>query len=316
MSRYPLLDQHLPSVAPYLAWWLDGLRLGARAGRAPLARLRVTWDAADGLRGAQGGALPRGALALVVPDADWLNLSVTLPPVAPDEQRRILRHEIADRTPFDPADVEIGWSGGTRAHVVRKASLASARTAAGQQGRTLRWLVRAGAPDTDVIDMMPPRPRPFRAAVLLTALVAVLLLGLLGVVGRDLWRGAQQQRAATAAIQQLTPQATQARALSRQVKQLRADLRPAIPPALLPERAQIYVLLDQLSSAVPDSAYLTGLEFGPSGAVLRGWTDTPEALVRQLEAHEAFTNARLQGPVTAGPEGFRFDIRLEWDTSP
>ncbi|WP_299968739.1 PilN domain-containing protein [uncultured Roseobacter sp.] len=307
MTRYPRLDRHVPSLAPALAWLLDGLRI-APAGRGPFKAPRIALQP-DGRLGAHA-AIGGRAAALVVPAADWLSLQISLPPVETSAQAQIAALEIADRTPFDPADLHMGWRGQGPVHLVRRATVTAALQEARTRGLTLRWLV-AENDETAVIDLAPPVARPFRAALLALSLVVLSLAGITAYVLRDVMALRTTSAALTPQLALAQADGAEARALARQITELQAVQTADLPEILLPGRAPVHVLLDDLTAATPDSSYLSALEITEAGARLSGWSTAPEALVRSLETAPGVVNVRFRGPVTAGEAGFRFELMLD-----
>jgi general secretion pathway protein L len=110
--------------------------------------------------------------------------------------------------------------------------------------------------------------------------------------------------------------ASRSKALQRQVQAGRTLASAAsLPPA---ERAWVtketsasgVIVIEALSRALPDSAYLTELRL--EGATLRiiGLAGDAPALLAPLERSGHLTNVRFFAPTTRGPDGklFRFNI--------
>lgn len=303
MTRYAALDRHVPSLAPYLAWWLDGLRLGRRVrgpGRAPR------------LRAGQAGQPPRQPAALEVPRQDWLTLSLPLPPVPRAAQAGIVKLAVADRTPFDPETLYLGWTAGGAVHLVRRAAVAETVARIEAAGGRLHWLVPEGQSEA-FIDLAPRRERPLRAATSLLALVLLALVSLGLYLALDVAELRRDRAVAEAALAPAQADAAAARALAGEIDALRAAENARLPAALLPDRAPVHALLDRLTAATPDHSYLTALEITEAGAILTGWSMEPETLMRSLAEQDGLANPRFRGPVVSVDGGFRFEIRLDWE---
>jgi general secretion pathway protein L len=116
--------------------------------------------------------------------------------------------------------------------------------------------------------------------------------------------------------------ASRAKALQRQVQAGRTLASAAsLPPA---ERAWVakessasgVIVLEALSRALPDSAYLT--EFRLEGAMLRviGLANDAPALLAPLERSGHLTNVRFFAPTTRGPDGKLFRFYIEARVEP
>lgn len=303
MSRFPFLDRHLPSVAPYLSWWLDGLSLGAQASGPGRAK-RLSADALK--------KPPRGMAALQVPAGDWLTLSLSLPPVARAEQERIIALEIADRTPFGRDALHIDWTANGKVHLVRRTAISAQLDTVQSRGGRVRWLVNQNDPNA-WIDLAPVDRKPLRAAALLTGVCAVALAALAAYVIYDVQQLRDMRNSTQTQVQITRLDAAEMRKITREIETLRLAQSQQLPDALLPDRPPASALLERLSAATPDHSYLTGLEIGEDGAVLSGWSTAPEGLMRALEMDDGFQNLQFRGPVVADEEGFRFEIRLDWE---
>lgn len=116
--------------------------------------------------------------------------------------------------------------------------------------------------------------------------------------------------------------AARAKALQRQVQAGRtAASMASLPPA---ERAWVsketsassVIVMEALSRALPDAAYLTELRL--EGATLRivGLADDAPALLAPLQQSGHLTNVRFFAPTTRGPDGKLFRFHIEANVEP
>ncbi|HEY6256120.1 MAG TPA: PilN domain-containing protein [Xanthobacteraceae bacterium] len=116
--------------------------------------------------------------------------------------------------------------------------------------------------------------------------------------------------------------AARAATLQRQLQGARA----AAPSASLapPERAWALkdtapagvIVLDTLSQALPDSAYLTELTLQKSTVRIVGLTSDAPALIAPLEHFGQFADVRFFAPTTRGPDGRLFWFHIEARVEP
>jgi general secretion pathway protein L len=116
--------------------------------------------------------------------------------------------------------------------------------------------------------------------------------------------------------------AARSKALQRQVQAGRTPASMAsLPPA---ERAWVakevsaasVIVLEALSRALPDTAYLTEIRL--EGATLRivGLADDAPALLAPLDQSGHLSNVRFFAPTTRGPDGKRFRFHIEARVEP
>jgi general secretion pathway protein L len=79
--------------------------------------------------------------------------------------------------------------------------------------------------------------------------------------------------------------------------------------------ASAVVVLEALSRAIPDDAYLTGLRFKGDKVEISGLADDAAALVRHIEQSPQFSRATFTGPTTRGAEA-RESFRIEAQVAP
>lgn len=320
MSNYPWLDQNLPTLSAPLGWFLDGLARQPKPddSQPPRNSPRLIWKN-NSLQGVDIRLSHTGkrSAVLMVPKADWLTLPVDLPPVRRSEQLRILRLDLAERTPFGLEgsfyDVSVAPNQKHLAHVVPQNAVSEALAAADRDGIDVRWLMRSDTTETpyeQTIDLSTQdRPR-FRR--LLTFIGCVAVLGLLTLAGpftsylseRRLLTDAEADVAA------LRPQVDAARALDQQIAERLAIQSNNTSGFLFPNRPPVYAILENLTRTIPDHSYLTELSVEGTQINLSGFSAEPEMLVRALNDAPEFQNARFTGTLNNQAEGNRFSIQL------
>jgi general secretion pathway protein L len=110
-------------------------------------------------------------------------------------------------------------------------------------------------------------------------------------------------------------------ALQRRLQPTRAAPSASLPP---PERAWALkettpagvLVLDALSQALPDSAYLTELTLQKSTVRIVGLTSDAPALIAPLEHFGQFADVRFFAPTTRGPDGRLFWFHIEARVEP
>ncbi|HEU4700016.1 MAG TPA: PilN domain-containing protein [Gemmatimonadales bacterium] len=100
------------------------------------------------------------------------------------------------------------------------------------------------------------------------------------------------------------------------VRQAMRDARAMVEAvdASVPDRGRITRTLAALTSALPDSAYLTSLGFDSAGGVLTGVAPRAAEVLAALDRDDAVVDPRLEGPAVrellGGRERERFTIRF------
>lgn len=266
------------------------------------------------------GARPR-AVALVLPDSAVLVRRLFLPPLTEDEVREALALEVAAVSPFPPGETVWGWQAQMRADrlVVRLALAARGHVAAHLERSRERLQgvqpeVWAEAQAPIVLEGFGERARAQRRAregshlalALATAALLVLALAATPVLQTRLRLLEAQDR--YAALEAETAQIVAAYGeLAKATGQARAI------QAHLHERPNVLHLVDTLTTAVPDEAYLTRLEVHGRQVRMTGQADNASRLMELLSARGAeFRDLRAPFPISraAGAEKESFTIEF------
>ena len=318
---------------------LPGLRWLAPAVRVRLLRAdgrQSDWDVTQGIATpilpGQSGAAAAHALELA-PDR-VLERRLLLPPLAPADLERAVQLEVASASPFPPGQTISGHAatpmpgGACRVDIAitsrQQVEQVLSQTAAGPMPEVWAALPAAGALGSGgalrpvVLQGFGERVRQRAARRILWQRLALLalalaLLGVLIVTPSALLRlRARQGYAAFTAIErQAAPQIAQRETLMRRAERLQAvgqimENQLALPP-----------VLDMLTRAVPDGAWLTMIRVEGSKLTLNGSADDAAALVQRLTAQPGVRSARLTAPATR-PQGANketFAIELTLDTA-
>lgn len=288
---------------------------------------RLVRGQAHAVPGAPGGAeLP----ALQLPAERVLERRLLLPPLAPDDLAQAVQLDVAASSPFGAAQTVHGWSVRRAADQLVQVDVAIASRPQVEQALQAAGFDPAQAPEVWVL---PPaadgasvqpvvlrgfgedrRERLVRQGLTRRLWLLALLLALLAalvITPTALVRArAQQAQQAFAALQkQAAPQLAQREALMQRLARLQAvgqvyQQQLALPP-----------VLDLLTRALPDGAWLTGLRLEGTKLVLNGQADDAAALVQRLAREPGAHDVRLASPATRGAgatkETFIIELRLE-----
>jgi len=324
-------------------WQAAGAALLELPGLRWLApRVAVELRQADGRATAwtlrQGEATPAGAApaagavqAIELPQDRVLERRLALPPLAPADVAQAVQLEVASASPFLPGQTACGHTAVRGEGNVTQVRIAI--TSRQQIDDTLRaaganpeqppevWVVPTGA---DGGAMRPIVLRGFgegrreslarqglawRLGLLLLglALLAALLVTPTALIRM---RAQQAQQSFDALQKQAAPQIAQREALMRRVERLHAvgeqfGKQLALPP-----------VLDMLTRAVPDGAWLTAIRVEGAKLVLNGSADDAAALVQRLSAQPGVHGVRLASPATRGAGATKetFIIEMNLDT--
>jgi len=164
------------------------------------------------------------------------------------------------------------------------------------------------------INLLPVGLRPLRAspAQLVTGLMLCLtvLLGL-GYLGAQVWQRERYVRQISQEIQRLDSEAKSVERLSAMVtkkKQLLATLQSVEAKGL-----RSLPFLRDLTSLVPQDAWLQALNMDPQGVELIGQAGTASALIPALEASPWLDHVEFTSPVTKGQGREQFRIHGAWE---
>lgn len=282
----------------------------AQGDMAELATLPLPLDAnaLDQLLPPSLAALPRW---LLLPAAQVLRRSLTLPAAAGERLREVVGFEIDRQTPFSAAQVHydarvLGRRGDqleTELVAVPRAALDRALAQLGTLAGAL-----AGADVVDAqgraigVNLLPATARsrredPMRRWNLILAATAVLALVAAG------WQLLHNRRAAADAFaHKIEAQAGNARRVAMQREQLTSlvegqaflDRRRAeLPPAI--------AVLDEVTRRLPDDSYLEKLSIEGNQLVLIGLSGNAPALVGRLEGAPIWRKPALTGALQTDP---------------
>lgn len=270
--------------------------------------------------------------ALELPPGAVLQRRLLLPPLAPADLAQAVQLEVASASPFMPEQTVSGHALRAGGDSVTQVDVAI--TSRRQVDDALRAVGADPAqppevwalPATDGAGEGALRPIVLggfgegrREALVRRALaqrLGLLMLGLvllaaLAVTPTALirMRAQQAQQSFDALQKQAAPQIAQREALMQRAERLRAvgehlDRQLALPP-----------VLDMLSRAVPDGAWLTAIRVEGTKLVLNGHADDAAALVQRLSAQPGVHDVRLASPATRGAgaakETFIIELNLD-----
>ena len=277
-------------------------------------------------RGAQAGA-PVPAFAL--PPDRVLERRLTLPPLAPADVAQAVQLEVALASPFGAEQTVFGHSVRRLDQGVLRVDIAITSRQQIEQALQAAGFSPAQPPEVWVVQgaagaALHPivlhgfgegtRERAVRQGLrrrLGLLALALALLAALVVTPTALMRArAQQAQRSFAALQkEAAPQLAQREALMQRLERLKAV------GGLLGEQLAMPPVLDMLTRAVPDGAWLTSLRAEGNKLVLNGRADDAAALVQRLAAQPGVHDVRLASPATrdAGAAKDTFIIELKLD---
>ncbi len=250
----------------------------------------------------------RGRSAIVeLPPERVLARRVDLPALARGDLMRLLRFEIARHFPFpaerahfahrilpkrDPASdrIEIEIVAVARETVAEiRAALAASGIAAS------RIAVQGSAGGPMVLDEEEAAPRGATYRALVAALCALAIAALVSPIVRDRIRLASLAREIAA----ITPAAQSARAARDARRSTQAQL--AAPLRLAAARPPLVAVLDRLTTAVPDGAWLQSLGISGREVTIDGLSPSAAVVALQLEKSGAFANVAFRAPIARDP---------------
>jgi general secretion pathway protein L len=255
----------------------------------------------------------RAPLTVEIPHERILTKRITLPAMAQRELGRILHFEIARHFPFpaervhfrhrvigsggaDRGTIEVEIAAVARAAVdeicqaLAEAGLRPSRVClAGGRGAPPLFLALAGLRRSTAM-----LTRLERALVLSLAALAILAAASPVVSDRVHIAAAERQLAA------LRPQAQAM--LDQRERQRRAAAALAGPLRLAAARPPLVAVLDALTKAVPDGAWLQSLSLTGREIVVDGLSPSAAAVALALENGHAFANLVFRAPITRDPQ--------------
>jgi general secretion pathway protein L len=282
--------------------------LGRRADSA------ISGPVATALRAAARN--PASIVLRLSPD-EVVERTIPIPKGASDVIEPVLRNQMNRIVPWPQEETRFGYTVRQNAagapdqidvrvtattHAVLEAALADARALGIRPG-----LVDYAAPDEPgvgtVLLSLGPDPRLAMARRLNRGLAAVLAICLLtgGAGAFRLWQAKSEQAEVEARIAAVRKHIAEAGNLDAQGAQLREAVA-----ALIQRKAQeppVVRLIDALSRALPDSAYLTELEIQGATARLTGRSDEATGLIAAIEAAPEYEDAGFGAPTTRDADG-------------
>lgn len=271
------------------------------------------------------------AAAEISPD-EVLERHLVLPSLSADDLAQAVRLEVLSSTPFPVDQTVHGWRARAGEGDLMQVDLALTSR---QQGQAV--LQRAGLDEQAEIWLLPADAATAAAPTVplvlrgwgeaarqrasasgqrkvlgWIALLLVLLAALAVTPTLMLHQRAAQAQAALRALQQkAAPQQAQRETLLRSAELLRhvgelARQQLALPP-----------VLDMLTRALPDGAWLNALQVDGDKVVAIGQADDAAALVKHLASQPGVSGVRLSSPATRGPGEAkeRFNIELHADAA-
>ncbi|HUK61564.1 MAG TPA: PilN domain-containing protein [Stellaceae bacterium] len=329
--------KHVPTWARQaLAWWLGELRATAHdaAELFPWGRSdAITVEAGErywivrakgavvgqvdcGDTAAAGTALrhlvPAGrrgrSVAVELPPERVLARRVDLPAVSHGDLARLLRFEIARHFPFPAERAHFahrvlpqrdGGSGRTAVEIVAVAreTVAEIRATLAAAGIAAQRIAIAGASGTAalVLDDGAGAPSGTWHRALAVALAALTLAAIASPIVRDRVRLAAVEREIAAVAQP-----ARAAAAARQSERSAAALI-AGPLRLAASRPPLVAVLDRVTSAVPDGAWLQSLAISGNEITIDGLAPSAAAVALLIEKSGAFTKVTFRAPIARDP---------------
>ena len=311
---------------PALRWVQPAVRVQLRQADGQTSH----WNLAHGVAtpAPAGGEAPVAALQL--PADRVLERRLTLPPLAPAELAQAVQLDVAAASPFGAAHTVYGFSAAPTADGLQRVDVAvtsrqeveaALRQAgadpaappevwvlpAAPSGAVLRPLVLRGYGE-DLRQRLARQGLLLRGALLALALVLLAALALTPTLMLR-QRAIQAQQSFEALQRQAAPQIAQREALMQRLERLQALDK------LLARQLALPPVLDMLTRAVPDGAWLTSIRAEGTKLVLNGNADDAAALVQRLAAQPGVHDVRLASPATRGfgstKETFIIELQLD-----
>lgn len=316
------LRTELPTFFRAWDWWLNGFqRNTSKVSKLPRGvRVFAEQDGRLMLQTSKGpitfsdnasARAMKGPSALLVPEAAWLSYDVTLPQASPSEQRQMAAYEIPDLTPFQERDTYFDVSRtqpgqlSVKLNIVAKRSVGSALAKMSTLDISPRYLISQVNSD-QIIDLHPEPEKSQKSLIGLLALAVVLVAAWLGFT---FWDQNNRFNQAQADLAKVIPAAAASKQIEARIAALKADRKA---PGLLPEQPQKALVLEQLTTAIPDSAYLKRMSIEDGMVHLTGIADRVDVVVKALDQHPMFDDPRITGTLTRDADDrTRFEVTAE-----
>ena len=295
---------------------------------------RSQWDIAHGRAEPAAPGTAAALPAVELARDTVLDRQFTLPRLTPADLARAVQLEVDSATPFDPAQTVFGYAAtpgaddtlridlalASRAHVERRLqSAATAGTGAALAPEV--WVLPPGPLSADFRPIViqgfgggerqrvAARGRNLRLALLALALFLMLVIAFTPTLQLRL-RALQAQSAFNALQTQVAPQVALRESMTQQSERLKSvgDIA-AHQMAWLP-------VLNMLTRAVPDGAWLTSIRVEGSKVVIHGNGDDAAALVQRLASQSGVREVRLLSPATRGGAALKEVFNIEMNLDP
>jgi general secretion pathway protein L len=297
----------------------EGLEISTRSGSAITSLGTLAPDATPqqiaGMRRlvAQKAALGRGQVLVRLSSADVVERTIQIPKAASDVIEPVLQNQMERIVPWSPEDTCHGYRiVGQNAAAPDQLDIHIAATTRSMLDGALRRaesiglnpyavdFVPDGSADAESIELQSLIPDPVdkTARSLQTSMAVILAVcAVIGAFGLYLMWNRQAES------QELEARIATARSSVEEVKRLNeenAALRQQRERLVRRkgEQPAVMVLIEALSRALPDTAYLTELEIHGREARIAGKSDDPTALITTLEATPQFEDVRFYAPTT------------------
>lgn len=263
---------------------------------------------------AQKASLGPGNVLLRISSANVVERTIQIPKAASDVIEPVLRNQMERIVPWPSEETRFGYRvSGDNAAAPDQLNIQVVATTRGMIDNALRRARSIGldpfavdfapdeaAEDTDSLELLTLTPDPVTktAKVLRTALSLVAALAItIGAFGFYLMWNRQTEsddlEARVAAERMRVEEVKKLNAENTELRRQRQRLvrRKADEPAVM-------VLVEALSRALPDTAYLTDLEIHGGETRIVGKSDDPTALITILEDTPQFEDVHFSAPTT------------------
>ena len=247
----------------------------------------------------------RGEQVIVIPDEDSIKFNLSLPKTALRSLDQLMESEIQRQTPFDASEVNLSYeiiaidSGevSIAAQVVPKLKLNELLDKATTLGLkpTIAIGDRTRMSEAENLNFF-HRIEPHAASSNLSNVVSIALLILIvaAVVSPFLQRHISIEKTELLS-QNLKNQITSIQLNQRELTHLKKDAQ--IIRKFAQERHEAVDLLESVSNAVPDSAWLSHYSTSNNTIILRGFAENASEVLTELAKIKALSTPTLQSPI-------------------